>query len=111
MERQSLLLKDEMSTEQTVCGIPDMLILTEEIVKMAEKSCAFRDFKGICSRYISINFLGLADSCGPFACDAFSPLPLSPKNYQVMVFLNLFHFSSFLLHLKIVLSFRPPCGH
>lgn len=35
MERQTLLLKDEMSTEQIVCGIPDMLIPMEEIVKMA----------------------------------------------------------------------------
>lgn len=37
MERQTLLLKDEMSTEQIVCGIPDMLIPMEEIVKMAGK--------------------------------------------------------------------------
>lgn len=37
MERQTLLLKDEMRTEQIVCGIPDMLIPMEEIVKIAGK--------------------------------------------------------------------------
>lgn len=36
------LLKDEISTEQIVCGIPDMLILVEEIVKMAEKTLCFQ---------------------------------------------------------------------
>lgn len=41
MERQTLLLKDEMNTEQIAHGIPDMLILMEEIVKTAERKLVF----------------------------------------------------------------------
>ena len=81
-----------MSTEQIVRGIPDMLILMEEMVKMAEKNLVF-------SKTSNAVVQG-----GPFpgetpliswdlqmhvvhSHDAFSPLPLPPKNYQVMLFL------------------------
>jgi len=104
-----------MSTEQIACGIPDMLILMEETVKTAEKKLFSKTSNAF---VLGVPFPGEIPLTSwdlqmhvVHLHDAFSPLPppQKKKNLSGHAFLNLFHFSSFLLHLKIVLSFLPPC--
>lgn len=71
-----------MSTEQTVCGIPDLLILMEEIVKIAEDPLVFK------VQMYQVSLL-LVQETGEtpwdlqmqmeHLCDAFSPLPSLQK--------------------------------